>query len=169
MIAFDIETRRDPKHASGQALTIASAVDMHTMRVRQYDESTIGELLNIFDSHDRVVGYNIISFDLRVLSDYTRQDLTQITNAFDIYRDLCDRAGRRDISLDELSAGTLGRVEPSHGEDLWRNGEMRLLKRVSANGAWETARIYRFGQRNQYVRFLDADTGFVSEIPVLWL
>lgn len=168
MITLDIETTPDPRRPSGMRMTIASSTDVHTLRTYQYTEDTIGMILDQLDGHDLVIGYNIVSFDLRVLSDYARRDLTQLHNVLDLYRDLIERTGQRDISLDELAQGTLGRAERQHGGDLYKTGQFRLLREVSRNGAWEIAKIYRAGQRNSYVSWIQEETGFVFEIPVSW-
>ena len=167
MLAFDIETQIDPLRPSSQRLTCASLVEVETGRLRQFDESTTLDLISVLLA-ERVIGFNIISFDLRVMSDYARRDLTPLPQAFDIYRDLWQRTGRNDISLDELAAGTLGRVEPSHGSDLYALGQIKQLRASSANGTREIAAIYRFGLRNQFVRWIDISRGFTHEIPVNW-
>jgi hypothetical protein len=167
MLAFDIETQIDLRRPSSQRLACASLVDVDTGRLRQYDESTVLELIATLLA-ERIVGYNIISFDLRVLGDYIRRDLTTLPQVFDMYRDLQQRSGRNDISLDELAAGTLGRVEPSHGGDLYALGQIRQLREVSANGTREIAALYRFGLNHQFVRWIDSTCGLTHEIALDW-
>ena len=166
-LAFDIETQIDLRRPSGQRLTCGSLVEVETGRLRQYDESTALDLIATLMA-ERVIGYNIIAFDLRVLSDYLGRDLTQLPQVFDLYRDLHRRSGRNDISLDDLAAGTLGRVEPSHGGDLYALGQIKQLRTVSANGTRAIAALYRFGLRHQFVRWVDRERGYSHEIAVDW-
>ncbi len=167
MFAFDIETVSDPRRPSGQRMTCASLVDVDTGRLRQFDECTVLDLIALLRA-ERIVGYNIVSFDLRILSDYARRDLTSLPRALDLYRDLWRRTGRNDISLDELAAGTLGHARQSPGGDLYSLGQMRQLLANSANGTRETAAIYRFGLRYQFVRWVDSLHGLPHEVPVNW-
>jgi hypothetical protein len=166
-LAFDIETQMDMQRPSGQRLTCASLVEVETGRLRQFDESTALDLISTL-LVERVIGFNIVSFDLRVMSDYIQRDLTVLPQVFDIYRDVQQRSGRNDISLDELSAGTLGHVKPSHGRDLYALGQIKQLRIISANGTREIAAIYRFGLNNQFVRWIDSVGGFTYEIQVNW-
>ena len=166
-LAFDIETQIDLRRPSGQRLTCASLVEVETGRLRQFDESTALDLISTLLA-ERVIGYNIVSFDLRVMSDYIRRDLTLLPQIFDIYRDLQQRSGRNDISLDELSAGTLGHVEPSHGGDLYALGQIKQLRTISASGTREIAALYRFGLKHQFVRWIEHDRGLTHEIAVDW-
>jgi hypothetical protein len=173
MITLDIETTPDPRRPSGQRLTVCSTVDIYSGHLRQFDESTIGDLLSRLPGYERVITYNGISFDLRVLSDYIGQDLTQLVNVFDLYRDLCDRTGRRDISLDELALGSLGKALQQHGiadsgENLYKSGQFRQLKTNSANGAREERLVYLFGQRNCFVLWRPKESGQILTIPVTW-
>src|SRR5256885_5296426 len=105
MIALDIETEIDPRRPSAQRLTCASTVDIDTGHLAQFAEDTAFELVSLLTNADRVIGYNVLNFDLRVISDYAGWNLTQLPNAFDLYRDLYRRTGRNDISLDELARG----------------------------------------------------------------
>ncbi len=185
MLALDIETTPDRRQPSGQRMTCASLVDVETGRLRQFQECTVMDLIACLLT-ERIVGFNIISFDLRILNDYLQHgspgaagrpgptrplhlpDLTALPHALDLYRDLWQRTGRNDISLDELSTGTLGQARPSHGGDLYSLGQTRRLLANSANGTRELAAIYRFGLRNQFVRWVDDQTGLPHEIPVHW-
>src|SRR5690242_503821 len=168
MIALDIETEIDPRRPSAQRLTVASTIDIDTGHLVQFSEDTVFELVSLLTVSDRVIGYNVLSFDLRVLSDYAGFDLTQLATAFDLYRDLYRRTGRNDISLDELARGTLNRALPQHGGDLYALGQLRTLRENSANGTREIAAIYRFGRANQFVAWLNDKDGQLYEIPVLW-
>jgi hypothetical protein len=181
MHTLDIETEIDPRRSSGQRLTCASLVDMEratgsAAHLRQFDESTvmdlIGALLGAATPSAGLIGYNLLSFDLRVLAGYAPRkvaaSLIALPHVLDVYPDVCQRAGRRDISLDELARGTLGRARPQHGGDLYRLGQWRILRTHSANGALELADLYRFGCAHQFVTWQDDADGRCYDIPVYW-
>ena len=170
MFALDIETEIDTRRPSSQRMTCASTVDIESGHLTQYDESSALELVSLLIGVDKIIGYNVLAFDLRVLSDYAGFDLRRRStrNTLDLYRDLVQRTSRNDISLDELARGTLHRSLPSHGGDLYSLGQLRRLRENSANGTREIAAIYRFGRANQFVRWQNDADGRLYEIPVLW-
>ena len=157
MIALDIETELDARGFYSRNLTVASVADTHSGALRQYSPASVYELIDRLPYVDRILGYNLVSFDLPVLSLYSgwAAPLNDICKAFDLYREMTRLTGRRDISLDDLARGTLGKALPQHGAMLASLGQTRTLFQYSANGVLEINAIYRFGAANHFVRWTD--------------
>ncbi|HEY3289321.1 MAG TPA: hypothetical protein VGK87_04260 [Anaerolineae bacterium] len=168
MIALDIETERDARGFYTRSLTVATIVDVNTGRLAQYSPETVGELAYQLPYLGTVIGYNIVAFDLPVISETanTPRPLSEICRTFDLYLDLARRTGVRAIRLDELALGTLGRALPQHGGDLARLGQTRQLYQRSANGTVEIAAIYNFGVLNRFVRWVRTA---LHEVNVDWM
>lgn len=167
MLALDIETEIDGTGLAARRLTVATTVDMDTGRVRQFTPDTVVDLVQQLPSAGTLIGFNIVAFDLPVLTAAARlrRPLTETCRTFDLYRDLVRRTGVKAIKLDDVALGTLGRALPQHGGDLARLGQMRRLFEHSANGTLEIAAIYRFGVNNRYVRWM---RDRLHEVGVNW-
>jgi hypothetical protein len=171
MIALDIETEIAARGRGFETrrLTVATIIDLDTGHLRQYTPDTVYELVYQLPSLGTLIGFNIIAFDLPVLTAAARapRPLTETCRTFDLYRDLVRRAGHRAIRLDDVALGTLGRALPQHGGDLAQLGQTRRLFERSANGTIEIAAIYNFGVNNRYVRWMR--DGAQYEVAVDWL
>ena len=169
MIALDIETELDARGFYSRNLTVASAADTHSGALRQYSPASVYELIDQLPYVDRILGYNLVSFDLPVLSLYSgwAAPLNDICKTFDLYREMTRLTGRRDISLDDLARGTLGAALPQHGGRLASLGQTRRLYQHSANGVIEINAIYRFGLANRFLRWM-GPLGQLYETTVDW-
>lgn len=167
MMSLDIETALDDRGLYTRELTVASTADVSTDRLQQYSPANVYELVDLLPFVDLIIGFNIDTFDLPVLSQYARRPLHEACATFDLYRDLIARTGQTDIKFDDLALGTLGKALPQHGGNLANLGQTRKLFQHSANGVIEINAIYRFGAINRYVSWISPQ-GDIHEVPVQW-
>src|SRR4029079_15000031 len=84
VLIFDIETQRSADEVGGwqnahrMGVAIAVVYDVRRRVVRTYREHEVHRLLLDLVMADRVVGFNIDRFDLRVLAGYTDWSLSRI-------------------------------------------------------------------------------------------
>ncbi len=167
MIALDIETALDDRGFYTRELTVASTAEVTSDRLKQYSPATIYDLVDQLPFQDLIIGFNIDTFDLPVLSQYASRPLAETCRTLDLYHDLAQLTGQTDIKFDDLARGTLGKVLPQHGGNLANLGQTRKLFQHSANGVLELNAIYRFGAVNRYVTWI-APSGEYHETPVNW-
>jgi DEAD/DEAH box helicase domain-containing protein len=117
---------------------------------------------------DRVVGFNIDRFDLRVLSAYTEWDLGRI-RTLDMLAEIHRRLGFR-LSLAHLAEVNLG--ESKSGDGLqslawWKEGRIDLIEQYCKKDVDLTRRLYELGREQGYLLYRDQSDRIVR-VPVDW-
>jgi DEAD/DEAH box helicase domain-containing protein len=131
-IVLDVETVRGPDEVGGwryaERFGLAVAVTWDsTHGYREWFEGDAGDLVEELSRFDRVVGFNLIDFDYRVLAAY-RPDIVALLSGktVDILAHVHQALGFR-VSLDSLAHATLGRGKTSAGDQAikwWRGGNV---------------------------------------------
>jgi DEAD/DEAH box helicase domain-containing protein len=112
VLVFDLETQRSAAEVGGwhranrMGLALGVVYDVALRAYCTYRESEVDRLLLDLVLADRVVGFNVARFDLRVLSGYTPWDLSRI-RFFDLLAEVRARLGFR-LSLKHLAEANLG-------------------------------------------------------------
>ena len=170
---FDLETQKYAEEVGGwnNARDMRMSVSVtHSDRdnlYRVYEESDVQALIEELKSAQIVIGYNIDSFDLAVLSGYG--DVTNI-RTLDLLSDIERSLGFR-ISLENIAQATLGRGKVATGADAvrwYRAGEMFKLVEYCYQDVTITRDVHRYGIEHGHVCYLDAANGEPRQIGVQW-
>lgn len=171
MIFLDIETKNvaEEDYFDTKALQI-SYVGVIDDGGNEYDfwEEDIPKLGEMMKKHDWIVGYNSISFDLPVISNYLGQEINTLPQ-IDLMVALQKTIGFRP-KLDAISNATLGKSKLGKGVDAtiyWANGDLDSLKKYCMEDVRLTKELYEFGLKNGYVIYYDK-SGFVKEVKIDW-
>ena len=175
LLFFDLETQHSFQEVGGRhnlhklLVSVAVTYSSLTGEFKSYTESQILYLIENLFSADKVIGFNIISFDYRVLKPYTPKDLTQLPT-IDMLVHIREKLGFR-VSLSSLAQGTLD-IDKS-GEGLqaitwYREGKMDQLTAYCRDDVEITRRLYEYGRKKGCVFFLDRYSGKKRKIEVDW-
>jgi len=171
---FDLETQRSAEEVGGwghiprMGLALAVTYDAQRETYRTYYEADVDRLLLDLVMADRVVGFNVDRFDLRVLSAYTDQDLKRI-RTLDMLAEIHATLGFR-LSLGHLSEVNLGEGKSADGlQSLrwWREGRIDLIEQYCRKDVEVTRRLYDLGRRQGFLLYLDHSERRVR-VPLNW-
>lgn len=171
-VIFDVETKKlfgeiadqDPGNLG------VSIVSLYTREVDEKQNETKGEIMSfwerefdkmwpIFQSANRIIGFNSLNFDVPALSPYTNFPFKKLPH-FDIMLEFKNKTGHR-ISLDAIAKETLDRQKIDSGLDAvyyWRKGDkesLDKLKRYCEDDVIITKKIYDFAVNKGYLLFKD--------------
>ena len=148
-IVFDLETKHtfrefsDPKDLG---ITVAGIYDYKTDTSYTFLEHELNEFFRLIEDASCLIGFNIIGFDLPVLSAYYPGDVNQFTT-FDLLADIKDKIGRR-ISLDILLKATLQKQKTGHGlqaVEFYNEGKIEELKSYCLHDVLFTKELFEYG------------------------
>jgi DEAD/DEAH box helicase domain-containing protein len=171
-VIFDVETQRlfnelstpDP---AGLGLSVVSA---YSRQLNNSFEETQGELntfwekdldnlWGLFQSADRIIGFNSVHFDVPVLQPYTTLPLAKF-NHFDILDKVKESFGKR-ISLNALASQTLNSHKTDVGTNAvvyWKKGDpesLNKLQKYCEADVLLTKDLYDYALSNKQLKFLD--------------
>lgn len=123
LVVFDVETKKAFDEVGGfypEKLGVSVAgvwygEENTAGTLKAYKEEEFGEMFKIFESADRIVGFNSIDFDMVALKPYYLGDLKKLPN-FDILQELERKVGHR-VKLDSIAKETLGSQKGGSGLD----------------------------------------------------
>jgi DEAD/DEAH box helicase domain-containing protein len=173
-LVMDLETQRSAEEVGGwghtdrMGLALAVVYDIERESYRTYFETDASRLLLDLVMADRVVGFNIDRFDLRVLSAYTEWDLGRI-RTLDLLGVIHARLGFR-LSLAHLSEVNLGESKAGDGlQSLvwWKEGRIDLIEQYCRKDVDLTRRLYELGRQQGYLLYRDHSRRVVR-VPVAW-
>ncbi len=173
-LVFDLETQKSAEEVGGwdnkhlMKVSIAVLYDSKSSSFEVFSEDKIDELIERLLSADLVVGFNIKSFDWKVLSGYRDIDFAKI-NDFDILEDIQRLLGHR-LSLGHLASVTLDAGKSGDGLQALRwfkQGKIDKIIEYCRDDVDVTRRLYEYGVEKGYVLFEKRD-GNISKIPVDW-
>jgi DEAD/DEAH box helicase domain-containing protein len=175
IVVFDLETQNLFEDVGGRnnigalkvscAVTWSSVPNDHTV----YWEKDIPALIAELKSAERVVGFNIKSFDYEVLRPYAPNERLQFLPTLDILDDLFRALSFR-VSLDSVARATLGETKSASGiqaVEWWRAGELEKLSEYCKVDVDVTRRIYEFGCEHGYVHYFSR-LGSKLKVEVKW-
>lgn len=122
--------------------------------MRSYFEKDLPLLFEVIEQADLLIGFNIIGFDLPVLSHYFSGDTNQLP-VLDLLARIKDSAGHR-ISLDAVAKETLGIGKTGDGLDAikyYKTQNWEALEKYCLQDVAVTRDLYDFGLRNGKVKF----------------
>lgn len=122
--------------------------------IRGFREEEFPEMFKIFETADRVVGFNSIDFDLPALSPYYVGDLLKLPN-LDMLQEVEKRVGYR-VKLDALAKETLGTQKGGSGLDAityYHEGNWEKLIKYCLQDVLITRDLYLHGEREGKLKF----------------
>lgn len=160
-IVLDIETansfadvgKYDPSLLTVSLVGLYSYADDAYM---SFLEPDLAKLWRVLESADRIIGYNIIGFDLPVLNKYYPGDLTKLPT-LDLMAEIEKTVGFR-LKLDDVAHGTLGTGKSGNGLmaiEYFRRGEIDKLRDYCLQDVKVTKEVYEYGLEKGEVRYKD--------------
>lgn len=134
-----------------------------------YWEKDIPALVEELKSAAKVVGFNLIQFDYKVLQPYVPQTRFASIPTLDLLLDLYKNLGFR-VSLDNLASATLGTSKTADGiqsVQWFRNGELDKVADYCKADVDVTRRVFEFGRDNGFV-FYKSRLGSKLKVGVKW-
>lgn len=174
VVVFDLETQRSFNDVGGRTqihklgVSIGVAYRYEKDEYLTVTEDRIGELIELLQEADLVVGYNIRGFDYEVLRGYTDADLASLPTC-DLMLDLEARLGFRP-KLESVASSTLGTGKSADGLqalEWWRQGEIDKIAEYCKEDVRVTRDLYDFGKRNRCV-LISRFGGKPRQVEVEW-
>jgi DEAD/DEAH box helicase domain-containing protein len=175
LVFFDLESQKLFQDVGGRdpsKLLLACGVTWSTERheFAVYWEQDVQALVAELKSADKVIGFNIISFDYEVLKPYAPNENFRSFRSVDMLQDIFRTLNFR-ISLDSIAKATLGATKTADGiqsVEWFRNGELDKVAEYCKADVDITRRIYEFGRENGYVNYY-SKLGSKLKVAVNWM
>lgn len=162
LVVFDVETKKafdevggyypDKLGVSVSGVWYGEEGEEGTLRAFREDE--FPEMFKIFESADRIVGFNSIDFDMPALSPYYVGDLLKLPN-FDLLQEIEKKVGYR-VKLDALAKETLGSHKGGSGLDAIRyfhENNWEALTKYCLQDVEITRDLYLAGKRDKKLKY----------------
>lgn len=171
---LDIETRRSAAEVGGwnraEKMGVSCAVlyDSQSGEFHDFTQDQVPALCDHLMQLDRVVGFNLIRFDYKVLAGIHAFDFHGLPT-LDILVKVHETLGYR-LSLDHLAQNTLGAQKSADGLmalEWWQQGEMDKIIEYCTQDVRVTRDLYRFGRDNRFLVFRNK-AGHQVRVPVSW-
>ncbi|MCP4717919.1 MAG: DUF1998 domain-containing protein, partial [Desulfobacteraceae bacterium] len=171
---LDIETRRSAKEVGGwnraERMGVSCAVlyDSESDKFFTFFQEDMEKLCRHLEKLDLVIGFNIISFDYKVLSGLSPFDFHGLPT-LDLLMEIHKILGYR-LSLDHLAQQTLGCKKSADGLaalEWWKQGKMDKIIEYCTQDVRVTRDLYRFGNEKHFLLFKNK-AGHQVRIPVQW-
>ena len=172
-LIVDVETQKIAQDVGGWGnidklgVSVACAYDSKTGEFLAYRENELDKL-NKLCKERLVIGYNIIGFDLKVLSAYGFD--SRKFDVFDIMLDVENVSGRRFIKLDSIAKGTLGSEKSADGlqaVEWYKRGEIEKIIQYCMKDVEITRDIFVHGMKHGQIKISKAE-GESTTVPVQW-
>lgn len=171
---FDIETQKSAAevggwhHAHRMRVSCAVLYDSADDRFYTFDEDGVDALVSHLKRFELVVGFNILKFDYRVLSAYTRFRFQNLPT-LDLLETIRTQLGYR-LSLDHLARETLGVSKTADGLKAlqwWKERRIQEIIDYCRSDVKITRDLYCFGRRHGYLLFRNK-AGQQVRAPARW-
>ena len=141
-----------PEFIRRRRLAVAVVYEDKSATSTAYQEKDAAKLIRDLQAARRVIGYNLVGFDLEILRAYDVKGVEEI-RAVDLFQELWEATGYR-WPLDNLAEPTLGSAPTSDGNIVpakFRRGDIAGCVDDCRENVRQIAALYRYG----------ADHGFV--------
>jgi DEAD/DEAH box helicase domain-containing protein len=174
-VFFDLETQNLFEDVGGRdnidKLKVACAVTYSTAKsdFSLYWEQDVPALLAELKSATKVIGFNLQSFDYKVIQPYSSQIRLASIPTLDMLLDLQKNLGFR-VSLDSLASASLGAAKTADGVqsvEWFRKGELAKVAEYCKADVDITRRVFEFGRDNGFV-FYKSKLGSKLRTAVNW-
>ena len=173
-VFFDLETQKSFQEVGGREnirllrMSIAVTFFTATNEFKSYTEKEAAALIADLKAAERVIGFNVLSFDYAVLKAYSTERLGELPT-LDLLEDIYNKLGFR-VSLDALATATLGSKKSADGlmaVQWFREGKIDELIAYCRDDVAITKKLFEFGRDNKYVAFVDR-YGKKNKVAVNW-
>ncbi|MEI8232608.1 MAG: ribonuclease H-like domain-containing protein [bacterium] len=162
LVVFDVETKKAFDEVGGffpEKLGVSVSGVWYGEEgtkgmLRGFREEEFGEMFKIFETADRIVGFNSIDFDMAALKPYYLGDLLKLPN-FDILQEIEKKIGHR-IKLDAIAKETLGVQKGGNGLDAityFHNNEWEKLTKYCLQDVEITRDLYFHALKTGELKF----------------
>ena len=174
-VFFDLETQNLFEDVGGRdhvdQLKVACAVTYSTMKndFTIYWEKDVPALLAELKSATKVVGFNVLHFDYRVLQPYATQLRLASIPTIDMLADIQKVLGFR-VSLDNVAGASLGAAKSADGiqsVEWFRKGELDKVADYCKADVDITRRVFEFGRDHGFV-YYKSKLGSKLKVVVNW-
>ncbi len=165
-VVFDIETIGDIKQFDSLEVTVVSIYQYETDSYRSFEKHELKDLWPIFESAERLIGYNSLHFDLPVLAKYYQGDLTHIPH-LDMLKVVKEMSGSR-YKLNDLAKATLQMEKSADGLQAMQwfaEGKLDEIKKYCEQDVKVTKELYEYGRKNKML-YYNTLTGELRPLPV---
>ena len=174
IVYFDLESQKlfqEINERDPSKLLLACGVTWSSERndFAVYWENDAQALIAELKSADRIIGFNIISFDYQVLKPYAPNENFRAFHSTDMLQDIFRTLNFR-ISLDSIAKATLGATKTADGiksVEWFRNGELEKVAEYCKADVDITRRVYEFGRENEFVYYY-SKLGSKLKVAVNW-
>ncbi len=159
-MVFDVETRRSAAEVGGwhmaanMGVSIAVVYDSQSQAFIHYTQDELGNMFDLLQEAQCVIGFNIIRFDYSVLQPFAGYDLAKLPTL-----DLLERVKRTlnyRISLDNIATASLNTPKSASGLQAlqwWREGKVEEIAHYCQQDVDITKQVYEFGLEHNYILF----------------
>jgi len=170
-VVFDIETKNTFQDvgAYNPSLLEVSLVGAYFYETDTYEsflEEDLPKLWPRLERADRIIGYNILGFDIPCLQSYYTGELLKLPS-LDLMAEIANRLGFR-IKLDDVAKATLGIGKSGHGlqaVEFWKKGEIQKLRDYCLQDVKITKDVYEYALTHKEVKYVDR-MGQVQTCPL---
>lgn len=172
-LVVDIETQKIAQDVGGWdhidklGVSVACAYDSKTGEFLAYRENEL-ESLHKLCKERLVVGYNIIGFDLKVLTAYGFD--AKRLDVFDLMLDVQQNSGWRYVKLDAIAKATLGSEKSADGlqaVEWYKQGLIDKIIEYCQKDVEITRDVFTYGMKNGHIKIAKAD-GVPATFAVQW-
>lgn len=172
-LVVDIETQKIAQDVGGWAnidklgVSVACAYDSKSGEFLSYRENELDALHKLCRER-LVVGYNIIGFDLKVLTAYGF-DLKRL-DVFDMMLDIEQSSGWRYVGLDKVARATLGSTKSADGlqaVEWYKRGEIDKIIEYCLKDVEITRDVFAYGMKNGHIKIARTE-GESATFAVQW-
>ena len=172
-LVVDVETQKLAQdvggwdHVDKLGVSVACAYDSKTGEFLSFRETEL-EKLNKLCKERLVVGYNIVGFDLKVLSAYGFEP--KRIDVFDIMVDVQATSGWRYVKLDNIASATLGTEKSADGlqaVEWYKQGQIDKIIEYCLKDVEITRDVFTYGMKNGHIKIKRSE-GEPANFPVQW-
>ncbi len=171
---LDVETRRSAQEVGGwnkaerMGISIAVLYDSEQDKFFNYEQQQIPEMVEHLQKLDLIIGFNIDSFDYKVLSGVHAFNYKGL-NTLDLLIKVHEKLGYR-LKLDNIAQATLDTAKSADGLqalEWWKEDRLDLITEYCTQDVAVTRDVYLFGKEHGYVLFTNKDKKTVR-LPIDW-
>lgn len=156
-VIIDVETKysfREQPDTKKLGISVAALYDYNTDKYEVFEEDDLQKYFSYLEHSSLIIGFNIVSFDMIVLSSYYPGKLESL-ETFDLLEDIKKKTGKR-YALNDLLNETLQKKKTGHGLqaiNLFRNGKIEELSRYCIDDVKLTKELFEYGVEHSKVYY----------------
>jgi len=174
VIVLDLETQKgfhevDRSKLHQLKVSVVGIYDSYDDKYHSFEEKELAQLEARLKLADVIVGFNIVDFDMRVLSPYLLTDVKKF-RILDLMVEFHKVRGHR-VSLQSLAQATLNDSKSGSGWDalqLFKDGRWEDLKKYCLDDVRITKAIFDYGLKHKKVHFFSNRDFMNHEVDLDW-